>query len=142
MPKWIARTGVIGGILIMGTLFLPSEFRPSLIVIGLFMIGLLSLSSSGFLYLQDLRGTLGIVVQEGGSVTQPRRGGDITLQGNVSAGSGAPQGRGGDANINAGTGYNGASGGNVNVGPGNYSAGNAGPGGAGGDLNIKAGDAK
>jgi len=63
------------------------------------------------------------------------------VSGGLRAGDGA-QARGGDANVTAGDGFNGASGGDVIIGPGEYRAGDAGAGGAGGNLNIKAGDGK
>lgn len=49
---------------------------------------------------------------------------------------------GGAVKIEGGTGYSGASGGDVNIGPGTYKAGDAGSSGAGGVLVIKGGDAK
>lgn len=69
------------------------------------------------------------------------KGGSVDLNRNVRAGDG-DIGDGGNTNITGGDGYNGASGGDVDVKPGNYRAGDGGSGGKGGDLNIKAGDAK
>ena len=69
----------------------------------------------------------------------PRKGGSVSVSGGLRAGDGA-QGHGGDANVTAGDGFNGASGGDVTIGPGEYRAGDAGADGAGGNLNIKAGD--
>jgi hypothetical protein len=71
----------------------------------------------------------------------PPKGGSVSVTGQLRAGDGA-QTRGGDANVTAGDGFNGASGGDVVIGPGEYRAGDAGAGGGGGNLNIKAGDAK
>jgi hypothetical protein len=69
-------------------------------------------------------------------------GGSVSVNGDVSAGNGT-KGPGADLKIEGGTGYNGASGGDVNIGPGEYKAGNGGAeGGRGGDLTIKGGDAK
>ena len=69
-----------------------------------------------------------------------KKAGDVNVSGDLSAGSGQ-DGPGGDARVEGGTGRHGASGGNVNMGPGRYQAG-AGGLGKGGDLNIKAGDAE
>lgn len=65
--------------------------------------------------------------------------GDVNVSGKLSAGSGQ-YGPGGDVRIEGGTGHHGASGGNVNIGPGTYEAG-AGGLGKGGDIIIKGGDA-
>lgn len=69
-----------------------------------------------------------------------RRAGDVSVSGDIAAGDGTA-GPGGDAVIEGGTGRQGASGGNVKIGPGTYRAGDGGPGGSGGDLVIKGGDA-
>jgi hypothetical protein len=66
--------------------------------------------------------------------------GDVNIAANVSAGSGK-HGPGGDVRVEGGTGRDGASGGNVNIGPGNYKAGDGGIG-KGGDLFIKGGDSE
>ena len=70
-----------------------------------------------------------------------RRAGDVSVSADVAAGDGT-SGSGGDALIEGGTGHQGASGGNVTIGPGTYRAGDGGPGGSGGDLVIKGGDAE
>ena len=69
-----------------------------------------------------------------------RKAGDMNVSANVSAGSGE-YGPGGDAEFEAGTGRHGASGGDVNVGPGTDEAG-AGGLGKGGNLKFKSGDAE
>lgn len=69
-----------------------------------------------------------------------RTAGDVNISGNLSAGSGE-RGPGGDVRAEGGTGRNGASGGQVNLGPGTHRAG-AGGLGKGGDLIIKGGDAE
>lgn len=69
-----------------------------------------------------------------------RKAGDVNVAGNLSAGSGE-HGPGGDLRAEGGTGRNGASGGDVNIGPGTHQAG-AGGLGKGGDLIIKGGDAE
>ena len=66
--------------------------------------------------------------------------GDVNISADLSAGSGK-HGPGGDVRAEAGTGRHGASGGNVNIGPGTYKAGDGGVG-KGGDLIIKGGDAE
>jgi len=71
----------------------------------------------------------------------PVKAGSVSIQAAVRAGDGN-QGPGGNAMISAGEGSNGASGGDINIGPGVYRAGDAGSNGRGGDLIIKAGDAK
>jgi hypothetical protein len=87
-------------------------------------------------------GILGLLLRKSkrtdASVT---KGGDVSVKGGVRAGD-ANEGPGGDARLEGGTGTGGASGGNVNLGPGTYSAGAGGRGGKGGDLVIKGGDAK
>lgn len=70
-----------------------------------------------------------------------RKGGSVSVQGSVAAGDG-DIGDGGNATIRAGDGQNGASGGDIALGPGTYRAGNGGAVGDGGDLTIEAGDAK
>ena len=70
-----------------------------------------------------------------------RRAGDVNVQGDLSAGHGSHE-DGGDVIVKGGTGHRGASGGNVNVGPGNIRAGDGGSSGAGGNVIIKGGDAK
>ena len=72
--------------------------------------------------------------------TSQKKAGDVNVSGNLSAGSGE-YGPGGDVRVEAGTGRHGASGGDVNIGPGDYQAG-AGGRGKGGDMIIKAGDAE
>ena len=76
------------------------------------------------------------------SITSKKhRAGDVSVSADVAAGDGTV-GSGGDAIIEGGTGRQGASGGNVTIGPGTYKAGDGGPGGSGGDLVIKGGDAE
>lgn len=70
-----------------------------------------------------------------------RKAGDVSVAGNLTAGSGK-HGPGGDVRVEGGFGRQGASGGNVSVGPGTHQAGAGGPGGKGGDLIIKGGDAE
>lgn len=69
------------------------------------------------------------------------KGGDVSVAGDFSAGHGEAQ-PGGHVEIAGGAGYHGASGGDVDIGPGKYTAGNAGAGGSGGNLTIRGGDAK
>lgn len=76
-----------------------------------------------------------------GKGQQLAKGGSIDVPGNIAAGHGGV-GDGGDATFLAGDGYNGASGGDLNLKPGNYTAGNGGNPGKGGSLIFKAGDAK
>ena len=68
------------------------------------------------------------------------RAGNVSVAGDVSAGDGK-EGPGGNVTIKGGTGHRGASGGDVNIGPGTYKAGEGGPEGPGGDIDIKGGDA-
>lgn len=76
-----------------------------------------------------------------GSLTATKRkAGAVNVSRDLSAGSGE-YGRGGDLYAEGGAGRNGASGGDVNIGPGTYQAG-AGGLGKGGDLIIKGGDAE
>jgi hypothetical protein len=66
--------------------------------------------------------------------------GNVVLHADVFAGNGS-EGDGGNVYIEAGRGSGGASGGNIDLGPGTYRAGNGGQTGKGGDLVVKAGDA-
>lgn len=69
-----------------------------------------------------------------------RKAGGVVVSGNLLAGSGR-YGDGGDLIVEGGTGRNGASGGDVAIGPGTHRAG-AGGLGKGGNLTIKGGDAE
>ena len=71
----------------------------------------------------------------------PRKAGDVSVAGNLAAGSGG-HGPGGDVRVEGGTGRHGASGGNVTIGLGTHQAGAGGDDGKGGDLIIKGGDAE
>jgi hypothetical protein len=66
--------------------------------------------------------------------------GSVNLFGDMTAGSGK-EGPGGHIRAEGGTGRHGASGGDVNAGPGHYKAGNGGKG-PGGDIILKGGDAE
>jgi len=66
------------------------------------------------------------------------KGGSVNISGDLSAGSGK-EGPGGHIIAEGGTGRQGASGGDVNVGPGNHKAGDGGQG-PGGNITLKGGD--
>ncbi len=69
-----------------------------------------------------------------------KKAGDVNIVGNLSAGSGK-HGTAGDVRAEGGTGRKGASGGDVNIGPGTYKSGDGGVG-KGGDLIFRGGDAE
>jgi len=71
----------------------------------------------------------------------PVKGGDVEVSSPIIAGAGL-LGPGGDVTVEGGTGREGASGGNIRVGPGQIRAGDGGLGGKGGDIVIKGGDAE
>lgn len=74
-----------------------------------------------------------------GKDNQQTKAGSVNLNG-VQAGSGS-QNDGGNTKISGGDGFNGASGGDVNMRPEIYKAGDGGNGGKGGNLEIKGGNA-
>ncbi len=141
-PLWLRIALLLSAVILLIWTWMPERWRRAPMTFGAVVMIMCAVGFFGGIALHFLAPDFLITHADSGAVVPQPRGGDVNLQGNVSAGSGSQTAPGGDTNIEAGTGYKGASGGNVNMGPGNYSAGDAGPGGAGGNLNIKAGDAK
>ena len=50
VPKVVAWAGTLAGLAIMLAEFLPGEYRPTLAAVALFVIGVMALAGSGYLY--------------------------------------------------------------------------------------------
>jgi hypothetical protein len=53
VPKVVAWAGTLAGMAIMLAEFLPSEYRPALAAVALFVIGVMALAGSGYLYFHN-----------------------------------------------------------------------------------------
>jgi hypothetical protein len=113
--------------------------RTTVLLLSVFLAACLVVYATGFS--SKLAESHISLVTSAPAVQDPRTSGDVVVRGSLQAGDGDVA-NGGSVLVKAGDGKNGASGGNVLVGPGTHAAEASGTTGKGGDLRIEAGSAK